>query len=218
MNLLSLVGPRLDNICQIKRKCYYSSSSFLLQSKRALGIAWAINYSIIPTVANRIASVVSFSTLQSPQESEKKKIVLPPLPHSSQNRRSRSDPRLEASGSVTGADGAAPLQVPREVHCSQGTAGTPACSSSRFYGQPAVALTLQLLFHGSIHRRAAEAEAAGRGAGAEAGGGAQRALRWYKSRPNLSPGRTRFGRGYGRREGFGRSLFFFPCFDFFLLF
>ena len=67
-----------------------------------------------------------------------------------------------------------------------------------------------------MHRRAAEAEAAGRGDGAEAGGGAQRALRWYKSRPNLSPGRARFGRGYGNgREGFGRSLFFFPCFDFF---
>jgi len=67
-----------------------------------------------------------------------------------------------------------------------------------------------------MHRRAAEAEAAGRGDGAEAGGGAQRALRWYKSRPNLSPGRTQFGRGYGNgREGFGRSLFFFPCFDFF---
>jgi hypothetical protein len=27
MNLLSLVGPRLDNICQIRRKWYYSSGS-----------------------------------------------------------------------------------------------------------------------------------------------------------------------------------------------
>lgn len=55
-----------------------------------------------------------------------------PLPLSSENRCSRSDPRLEASGSVTGADGEARLQVPREVHCSQGTAGTPASSSARF--------------------------------------------------------------------------------------
>jgi hypothetical protein len=36
MNLLSLVGPRLDNICQIRRKWYYSSSSKNLQSKRGL--------------------------------------------------------------------------------------------------------------------------------------------------------------------------------------
>jgi hypothetical protein len=34
MNLLSLVGPRLDNICQIRRKWYYSSGSKYLQSKR----------------------------------------------------------------------------------------------------------------------------------------------------------------------------------------
>ena len=34
MNLLSLVSPRLDNICQIRRKWYYSSGSFFLQSKR----------------------------------------------------------------------------------------------------------------------------------------------------------------------------------------
>ena len=37
-------------------------------------------------------------------------------------------------------------------------------------------LTLQLLFPGSMHRRDAEEEAAVRGAGAEAGGGAQGAL------------------------------------------
>jgi len=174
-----------------------------------------VGYQLLHNIYCSKQNCICRLVLHSPRESEKKNFVLPPLQHSSQNRRSRSDPRLEASGSVTGADGAAPLQVPREVHCSQGTAGTPACSSSRFYGQPAVALTQQLLFHGSIHRRAAEAEAAGRGAGAEAGGGAQRALRWYKSRPNLSPGRTRFGRGYGRREGFGRSLFFFPLLCFF---
>ena len=33
MNLLSLVGPRLDNICQIRRKWYYSSGWKKLQSK-----------------------------------------------------------------------------------------------------------------------------------------------------------------------------------------
>jgi hypothetical protein len=37
MNLLSLVGPRLNNICQIRRKQYYSSGSNFLQSKRGLG-------------------------------------------------------------------------------------------------------------------------------------------------------------------------------------
>ena len=35
MNLLSLVGPRLNNICQIRRKWYYSSNSKNLQSERA---------------------------------------------------------------------------------------------------------------------------------------------------------------------------------------
>jgi len=34
MNLLSLVGPRLDNICQIRRKWYYLSGSLFLQSER----------------------------------------------------------------------------------------------------------------------------------------------------------------------------------------
>jgi hypothetical protein len=38
MNLLSLVGPRLDNICQIRRKWYYLSGSLFLQSKQALRI------------------------------------------------------------------------------------------------------------------------------------------------------------------------------------
>jgi hypothetical protein len=37
MNLLSLVGLRMDNICQIRRKWYYSSGSFLLQTKRGPG-------------------------------------------------------------------------------------------------------------------------------------------------------------------------------------
>jgi hypothetical protein len=36
MNLLSLVGPRLDNICQIRRKWYYSSGWTNLQTKRGL--------------------------------------------------------------------------------------------------------------------------------------------------------------------------------------
>jgi hypothetical protein len=35
MNLLSLVGPRLDNIYQIRRKWYYLSSSKNLQTKQA---------------------------------------------------------------------------------------------------------------------------------------------------------------------------------------
>lgn len=39
-------------------------------------------------------------------------------------------------------------------------------------------LTLQLLFSGLIPRRAAEAEAARRGARAKAGGGVKGALRW----------------------------------------
>ena len=37
MNLLSLVGPRLDNIYQIRRKCYYSSGWNFFQSKQGLG-------------------------------------------------------------------------------------------------------------------------------------------------------------------------------------
>ena len=37
MNLLSIVGPRLDNICQIKRKWYYSSGWKKFQSKRGPG-------------------------------------------------------------------------------------------------------------------------------------------------------------------------------------
>jgi hypothetical protein len=41
MNLLSLVGPRLDNICQIRRKWYYSSG-FFFQSKRGLGGLWLV--------------------------------------------------------------------------------------------------------------------------------------------------------------------------------
>jgi hypothetical protein len=36
MNLLSLVGPWLDNICQIRRKWYYSSGWNFLQSKQGL--------------------------------------------------------------------------------------------------------------------------------------------------------------------------------------
>jgi hypothetical protein len=36
MNLLSLVGSRLDNICQIRRKWYYSSGSKNLQTEQAL--------------------------------------------------------------------------------------------------------------------------------------------------------------------------------------
>ena len=38
MNLLSLVGPRLDNIYQIRRKRYYSSGCNFLQSKQGLSI------------------------------------------------------------------------------------------------------------------------------------------------------------------------------------
>jgi hypothetical protein len=34
MNLLSLIGPRLDNICQIRRKWYYSSGCKNLQSEQ----------------------------------------------------------------------------------------------------------------------------------------------------------------------------------------
>jgi len=36
MNLLSLVSPQLNNIYQIKRKCYYSSGWNFLQSKHGL--------------------------------------------------------------------------------------------------------------------------------------------------------------------------------------
>ena len=36
MNLLSLVDPRLDNICQIRRKWYYLSGSLFLQSELGL--------------------------------------------------------------------------------------------------------------------------------------------------------------------------------------
>ena len=39
MNLLSLVGLRLDNIYQIRRKCYYSSSWNFFQSKQGLSLA-----------------------------------------------------------------------------------------------------------------------------------------------------------------------------------
>jgi hypothetical protein len=38
MNLLSLIGPWLDNICQIRQKWYYSSGWNFLQSKRGLGL------------------------------------------------------------------------------------------------------------------------------------------------------------------------------------
>jgi hypothetical protein len=38
MNLLSLVGSRLYNIYQIRRKSYYSSDSKYLQSKRGLNL------------------------------------------------------------------------------------------------------------------------------------------------------------------------------------
>ena len=38
MNLLSLVGPRLDNIYQIRRKCYYSSGWNFFQSKQGLSM------------------------------------------------------------------------------------------------------------------------------------------------------------------------------------
>ena len=38
MNLLNLGGLRLDNIYQIRRKCYYSSGWNFLQSKRGLGV------------------------------------------------------------------------------------------------------------------------------------------------------------------------------------
>jgi len=69
-----------------------------------------------------------------------------------------------------------------------------------------------------MHRRAAEEEAAVRGAGAEAGGAAQRALRWYKSRPNLSPGRTQFGRGWEWEGGFWEKLVLFPLLWFFFPF
>lgn len=134
------------------------------------------------------------------------------FPLSSQSRRSRSDTRLEASGSVPDADGAARLQVPREVHCSEGTAGTSASSPSRFYGRARWVDTAIIDFR-LIYCRAVEAEATGRGAGAEAGGGTQWALRWY-NRPNLSPG---WAMGLGSRV-LGEALVLFPCFDFFLLF
>jgi hypothetical protein len=37
MNLLKLVGPRLDNIYQIRRKLYYSSDRNFFQSKQGPG-------------------------------------------------------------------------------------------------------------------------------------------------------------------------------------
>jgi hypothetical protein len=40
MNLLSLVGPRLDNIYQIRRKCYYLSGYNFLQSKHGPDRRW----------------------------------------------------------------------------------------------------------------------------------------------------------------------------------
>jgi hypothetical protein len=38
MNLLSLIGPRLDNICRIRQKWYYSSGWKKLQTKPGLGL------------------------------------------------------------------------------------------------------------------------------------------------------------------------------------
>jgi hypothetical protein len=35
MNLLSIVGPRLDNIYRIRRNCYYSSVSFSCKVNKA---------------------------------------------------------------------------------------------------------------------------------------------------------------------------------------
>jgi hypothetical protein len=40
MNLLSLIGLRLDNIYQIRRKWYYSSEWNFFQSKHGLGTPW----------------------------------------------------------------------------------------------------------------------------------------------------------------------------------
>ena len=60
MNLLNLVGPRLNNIYQIRRKWYYSSGSIFLQSKRApswrVGAARTLNRSLRPSVADKPTS------------------------------------------------------------------------------------------------------------------------------------------------------------------
>ena len=50
MNLLSLVDPRLDNICQIKQKWYYLSGSKNLQSERGPSLAvrlWGVGDAIV---------------------------------------------------------------------------------------------------------------------------------------------------------------------------
>jgi hypothetical protein len=52
MNLLSLVGPRLDNICQIRRKWYYLSGWNFLQSKRGKTL---ISSSGIPCIWRQVS-------------------------------------------------------------------------------------------------------------------------------------------------------------------
>ena len=50
MNLLSLVGLRLDNIYQIRRKWYYLSGSLFLQSERGPSLAvrlWGVGDAIV---------------------------------------------------------------------------------------------------------------------------------------------------------------------------
>jgi hypothetical protein len=46
MNLLSLVGPRLDNICQIRRKWYYSLGCKNLQSEEGLISEYAVKHAV----------------------------------------------------------------------------------------------------------------------------------------------------------------------------
>ena len=72
-----------------------------------------------------------------------------------------------------GWSGSSTRSIPRSRYRS------PASSLPHFSPPAPSGLTLQILFFpGWIHCRIAEAEAAGRGVGAEAGGGAQGALRW----------------------------------------
>jgi hypothetical protein len=59
MNLLSLVGPRLDNIFQIKRKRYYSSGSNFLQSKQGPTLTYMIGLTAI-TLAQTVELVSLF--------------------------------------------------------------------------------------------------------------------------------------------------------------
>ena len=58
MNLLSLVGPRLDNIYQIRRKWYYSSGCKNLQSDQGLGLVDMSSDLVIDDVLVNTSSLI----------------------------------------------------------------------------------------------------------------------------------------------------------------